>query len=89
MDFDKYTERSKGFVQAAQSLAQRRGHQQLAPEHLRVEWLVLENQDSQWIDIGHRGHRCRPGAVGAPLRARSWVLPDQPSLGCLTELALT
>ncbi|HEY5207928.1 MAG TPA: ATP-dependent chaperone ClpB [Stellaceae bacterium] len=34
MDFEKYTERSKGFVQAAQTLAQRRGHQQLTPEHL-------------------------------------------------------
>jgi ATP-dependent Clp protease ATP-binding subunit ClpB len=34
MDFEKYTERSKGFVQAAQNLAQRRGHQQLTPEHL-------------------------------------------------------
>ena len=34
MDFEKYTERSKGFVQAAQDLAQRRGHQQITPEHL-------------------------------------------------------
>ncbi len=34
MDFEKYTERSKGFVQAAQNLAQRRGNQQLTPEHL-------------------------------------------------------
>src|SRR6202167_229692 len=34
MDFEKYTERSKGFVQAAQTLAQRSGHQQLQPEHL-------------------------------------------------------
>ncbi len=34
MDFEKYTERSKGFVQAAQTLAQRRGHQQITPEHL-------------------------------------------------------
>ena len=34
MDFEKYTERAKGFVQAAQGLAQRRGHQQLTPEHL-------------------------------------------------------
>src|SRR5665213_4339515 len=34
MDIEKYTERSKGFVQAAQTLAQRRGHQQLTPEHL-------------------------------------------------------
>src|SRR5579883_1432964 len=34
MDFENYTERSKGFVQAAQVLAQRRGHQQITPEHL-------------------------------------------------------
>ncbi len=34
MDFEKYTERSKGFVQSAQTLAQRRGHQQITPEHL-------------------------------------------------------
>ncbi|HZL58574.1 MAG TPA: ATP-dependent chaperone ClpB, partial [Stellaceae bacterium] len=34
MDFEKYTERSKGFTQAAQTLAQRSGHQQILPEHL-------------------------------------------------------
>ncbi len=34
MDFEKYTERSRGFVQAAQSLALREGHQRLTPEHL-------------------------------------------------------
>ena len=34
MNFDIYTDRSRGFVQAAQSLAQREGHQQFAPEHL-------------------------------------------------------
>ncbi len=34
MNFDKYTDRSRGFVQSAQSLAQREGHQQFAPEHL-------------------------------------------------------
>jgi ATP-dependent Clp protease ATP-binding subunit ClpB len=34
MDFDKYTERAKGFVQTAQALAQRSSHQQLTPEHL-------------------------------------------------------
>ena len=34
MDFEKYTERAKGFIQAAHGLAQRRGHQQLTPEHL-------------------------------------------------------
>src|SRR6201992_2705856 len=34
MNFEKYTERSRGFVQSAQSLALREGHQQFAPEHL-------------------------------------------------------
>jgi ATP-dependent Clp protease ATP-binding subunit ClpB len=34
MNFDKYTDRSRGFVQSAQSLAQREGHQQFSSEHL-------------------------------------------------------
>src|SRR5690349_11097778 len=34
MNFDKYTDRSRGFIQSAQSLAMREGHQQFAPEHL-------------------------------------------------------
>jgi ATP-dependent Clp protease ATP-binding subunit ClpB len=34
MDIEKYTERSKGFIQAAQTLAMRSGHQQLTPLHL-------------------------------------------------------
>jgi ATP-dependent Clp protease ATP-binding subunit ClpB len=34
MEFDKYTERSKGFIQSAQGLALRSGHQRLTPEHL-------------------------------------------------------
>src|SRR5271170_2043719 len=34
MELEKYTERSKGFIQAAQNLALRSGHQRLVPEHL-------------------------------------------------------
>src|ERR1700684_751479 len=34
MNFDKYTDRSRGFIQSAQSPATREGHQQFAPEHL-------------------------------------------------------
>jgi ATP-dependent Clp protease ATP-binding subunit ClpB len=34
MEFEKYTERSKGFIQSAQGLALRSGHQRLTPEHL-------------------------------------------------------
>ena len=43
MDFDKYTERSRGFVQAAQSLAQRSGHQQFTPQHLLK--VLLDDED--------------------------------------------
>jgi ATP-dependent Clp protease ATP-binding subunit ClpB len=34
MDFEIYTERSRGFIQAAQSLALREGHQKFTPEHV-------------------------------------------------------
>ena len=34
MDIEKYTDRSKGFIQSAQSLALREGHQQFTAEHL-------------------------------------------------------
>ncbi len=34
MNIDRYTERARGFVQSAQSLALREGHQQLGPDHI-------------------------------------------------------
>jgi ATP-dependent Clp protease ATP-binding subunit ClpB len=34
MDLSKFTERSRGFVQAAQTIAMRENHQRLVPEHL-------------------------------------------------------
>ena len=34
MNIEKYTDRAKGFIQSAQSLALREGHQQFTPEHL-------------------------------------------------------
>ncbi|MGA9454569.1 MAG: ATP-dependent chaperone ClpB [Pseudolabrys sp.] len=34
MNFEKYTDRARGFIQSAQALALREGHQQFAPEHL-------------------------------------------------------
>ena len=43
MDIDKYTERSKGFIQSAQGLALRSGHQRLMPEHLLK--ILLEDKE--------------------------------------------
>ncbi|SDH91741.1 ATP-dependent chaperone ClpB [Alloyangia pacifica] len=34
MNLEKFTERSRGFIQAAQTIAMREGHQRLVPEHL-------------------------------------------------------
>ena len=34
MDLNKFTERSRGFIQAAQTIAMRENHQRLAPEHI-------------------------------------------------------
>jgi ATP-dependent Clp protease ATP-binding subunit ClpB len=34
MDFENYTERARGFIQSAQNLALREGHQQFSPLHL-------------------------------------------------------
>src|ERR1700736_3492096 len=34
MNFEKYTDRARGFTESAQSLALREGHQQFSPEHI-------------------------------------------------------
>jgi ATP-dependent Clp protease ATP-binding subunit ClpB len=34
MEFEKYTERARGFIQSAQTMALRDGHQRLTPEHV-------------------------------------------------------
>ena len=34
MDLEQFTERSRGFLNAAQTIAMRESHQRLAPEHL-------------------------------------------------------
>ena len=39
MDFEKFTERARGFVQAAQTIAVREYNQQITPEHLLKAFL--------------------------------------------------
>ena len=34
MNLEKFTDRARGFLQAAQTIALREGHQRLTPEHL-------------------------------------------------------
>ena len=43
MEFDNYTDRSKGFIASAQTTANRSGHQQLCPEHI-LKVLMEDNE---------------------------------------------
>src|SRR5437588_1192295 len=63
MEFEKYTERAKGFVQAAQNLALRSGHQRLTPEHILK--VLLDDKEGLAANlIGAAG-----GDAGTALRA--------------------
>jgi len=43
MDFEKFTERARGFIESAQGLALRSNHQQLTPEHILK--VLLDDQE--------------------------------------------
>jgi ATP-dependent Clp protease ATP-binding subunit ClpB len=74
MNFEKYTDRSRGFVQAAQSLAQRKGHQQFSPEHLlKVLLDDPEGLAAGLIDRAGGDSRAALAAVEAALDKRPKV----------------
>ncbi len=49
MDFDKLTEKTKGFLQKAQTLAMRHKHQSLEPEHLLK--VMLDDEDGLTVKL--------------------------------------
>ena len=49
MDFDNYTERSRSFVQSAQALAVRSGHQRFTPEHLLK--VILDDREGLAVNL--------------------------------------
>src|SRR5579859_1549466 len=64
MNFEKFTERSRGFVQSAQTLAARSNHQRLTPEHLLK--VLLDDPEGLAANLMR--------AAGAdPVRARTEV----------------
>src|ERR1700674_6019101 len=74
MDFDKYTERARGFIQSAQSLALREGHQQFSTEHLlKVLLDDSEGLASGLIDRAGGDSRRALIAVEAALKKRPRV----------------
>src|SRR5690242_18077962 len=74
MNFDKYTDRARGFIQSAQSLALREGHQQFAPEHL-LKVLLDDPEGLAAGLIDRSGGRSREALAGveAALRKRPKV----------------
>jgi ATP-dependent Clp protease ATP-binding subunit ClpB len=66
MDFEKYTDRSKGFIQSAQTLALRRNHQQLSPLHVLA--VLLEDKEGLAANLiraaGGDSERARKGCDG-------------------------
>jgi ATP-dependent Clp protease ATP-binding subunit ClpB len=64
VELDKYTDRAKGFLQNAQTLAQRRGHQRLTPEHLLQ--VLLDDPEGQAAKL-------IAGAGGDPRQARAGI----------------
>jgi ATP-dependent Clp protease ATP-binding subunit ClpA len=81
MDFEKYTERARGFVQASQSLALREGHQQFTPEHvLKVLLDDSEGLAAGLIDrAGGNSRQALTEVEGAPRRP---VMATSPSSVC-------
>ena len=49
MKIEKYTQRSQGFLQAAQTFATNESHQQLLPEHLLK--VLLDDADGMSVSL--------------------------------------
>ncbi|KAA5598268.1 ATP-dependent chaperone ClpB [Blastochloris sulfoviridis] len=74
MNVEKYTERARGFIQSAQSLALREGHQQFTPEH--VLKVLLDDPEGMAAGlIGQAG-----GDAKAALRATEAALAKLPKV---------
>jgi ATP-dependent Clp protease ATP-binding subunit ClpB len=60
MDLEKYTDRVRGFVQSAQGLATRSGHQRFLPEHLLK--VLIDDEEGLAANL-MRASRAKPGVV--------------------------
>ncbi|MGO4126212.1 ATP-dependent chaperone ClpB [Inquilinus sp. YAF38] len=74
MDLQKFTERSQGFLQAAQTAALTRGHQQLLPEHLLK--VLLDDEEGLAANL----IRSAGGRPEAALQAVEQALAKQPKV---------
>ena len=63
MDFEKFSDRLKGFVQSAQTLAIREGNPQITPEHLLK--VLLDDPEGLACRADHQGRRQAQGGARA------------------------
>ena len=73
MDMEKFTERSRGFIQAAQTIAIRETNQRVVPEHL-LKALMDDDQGLAANLITRAG----ADRVGGGVRARTGSTGDRP-----------
>jgi ATP-dependent Clp protease ATP-binding subunit ClpB len=74
MDLNKFTDRAKGFLQSAQTIALRMNHQRIAPEHLLKALL----EDEQGMASGLI--KAAGGDAGVALRATDQALAKVPQV---------
>ena len=74
MNFERYTDRAKGFVQSAQSLAIREGHQQFTAEHLLK--VLLDDPEGLAAGLINRSG----GDAGEALRSVEATLAKRPKV---------
>ena len=63
MNLDKFTERSRGFIQSAQTIAMRESHQRLAPEHLLK--VLLDDEEGLAANLITRAGGSSADVLGA------------------------
>lgn len=75
MNFNNYTERSQGFIQSAQTLAQREGHQRITPAHLLKT--LLDDEEGLCANL----IRTAGGNAEKALELTTEELNHQPKIG--------
>ena len=74
MNFEKFTDRARGFIQAAQTIALRENHQRFLPEHILKA--LLDDREGLAASLINRAG----GDANAALQGVDLALSKQPSV---------
>src|SRR5579864_2936250 len=84
MDFEKFTERARGFIESAQGLANRSNHQLVTPEHLLK--VLLDDEEGMASNL-IQGANGRPAEVRQQVEIALTKLPKVQGAGAHIYLA--